>query len=183
MKTNIIMGSALGILLILVSACGGTSSPSKSTTQTSAYSHYSDTNFGFSFDYPSNWQINKLGQGEMVVQEKGSQTNQIQIGVYPGKPNLKTLPNEIKAQSMETIARDFVKSQNGTDFKLIKNSSPGNIWDWEISYSFSKGSNSMVGTDLLRETDNVAYYVSIFHTKNSSYAEGYSVIESFKMRN
>jgi hypothetical protein len=174
--------SVVGCSVQSVPAASNTYSTQQAAdTSATALKHYSDATLGFSFDYPYTWQLQQLGQGELIVKPKDSQINQIQIGAYPDKPTFTTFPNDIRSKMAETSVRQLVDAENGTSLKIIKNHSSGNKWDWEISYSFYKGSNSIIGTQFLRETANVVYYVTIYHSVDSPYTEGYSVITSFKM--
>jgi hypothetical protein len=83
------------------------------------YVHYTNTEFGYSLDYPSDWYLEQLDPNEIAIGPYTDEFSQIQVVASPGAPVLKPLTPEMAAANTEASLYLFFKETPSITYIIL----------------------------------------------------------------
>jgi len=164
---------ALGALLAgLIIGCG---------QKETEYIHYTNTEFGYSLDYPSGWNLEELNPNEIGISPRTDEFSEIQVGAFPGAPVLESLTPEMAAANTEASLFLFFDMLKCTNLSIFVNEAVSGKWDWKAVFYVTCDGTSLLGSKFIKETSSVTYTILVISPRRTGFAKGWDVIDSFEL--
>jgi len=145
------------------------------------YVHYTNTEFGYSLDYPSDWYLEGLNPNEIAIGPHTDEFSQIQVVASPGAPVLKSLTPEMAAANTEAGLYLFFDVLKCTNLNIFVNEAVSGKWDWKAVFTVTCQGTSLLGAKFIKETPSITYTILIVSPRRTGFAEGWDVIDSFEL--
>ena len=161
---NLVAGSIVG--------CGGAEKD---------YTHYINTEFGYSLDYPSDWYLDELSPSEIAIGPQSDEFSQIQVAASPGAPVLKSLTPEMAAANTEADLYLFFDVLECTHLSIFLNEAVSGKWDWKAVFTVTCQGTSLLGAKFIKENPSITYTLLILSPRRTGVDEGWDVVDSFEL--
>lgn len=152
------------------------------------YVHYGNEEFGFSFDYPEDWLLEKVNPDGMGIETgigikpADSEHNEIQIAVYDGYPMIGSFGESFFAQSQRDSLEQFFGQLGAGDLNILVNERVKGMWDWQVSFTVTLDDTPIQGGVFTKEkyiNDDECTVYGLFYLHSDDWPEGLKVIDSF----
>jgi hypothetical protein len=158
-----------------------TSTSTPTPTSAPRLEHYVNNQFGYSIDYPIDWDRAQISPNEVVIGPRDSEYNQIQIGAFPGEPVLLLLSESLAASFTEAALQQFFDALGATNFNIILNESAEGEWDWMVSFTAIYEDTPLIGWQFIRETASTTYTLLLLQCTGIDWPEGLGAVSSFQL--
>lgn len=143
--------------------------------------HYTNSEFGYSIDYPKCWYFEQFKDNEIGIMPKDSEYNQIQIGAFHGEPLIGSMPESWVAATNEASIHLFTEALGCTNLNVDINEPASEKWDWVVAYTFICEDTPLKGEYLITETQSTSYILTVIQVATIDWPEGQDAVNSFKV--
>jgi hypothetical protein len=162
----------LVIGILSLTACGA-----PSETQ---FVQYENEEFGFSIDYPKGWQLKEPKSGEVRIEPKDSEYNQVQIGALAETPVISSLAESETAAFIETVLQRFFDLLEASNLNILVNERATGRWDWVASFTaVHKDGTPLQGSLFIKESNSTCYVLTLIQCMD--WPKGQQVVNSFRL--
>jgi len=139
--------------------------------------HYTNSEYGYSIDYPKCWYFEQFNDNEIGIMPEDSEYNQIQISASY-EPLLGSMPESWVAASIEATIEQFFDMLNCTNVNVYSNEPVSGKWDWVAAFTVTCDNTPLQGEFIVTETQSTSYVLTIIQVAAVDWPEGQAALNS-----
>lgn len=146
--------------------------------------HYTNSEFGYSLDYPKCWlfQSHDDNNGISIVSKDREFMLMITAGNHQ-EPFIGSMPNLWFADLTEESIESVFCAGDCTNLNVYMNEPALGKWDWVAAFTLTCYGTPSQGEHFIKETQSTSYFFWVIQKSLVDWSEGQDVLNSFKVVN